>query len=213
MLKGRPGFQEPPEDYVTAAQMLPNHWLTIIDRHWRGDGDELAPVWARLGRWRSDEHGEIVEWEPNPGYRPSPDAYGWAPPVGPADDAVRLVATGYGSEELLALALADAELAVCLDERGGFAVTQASDGTFAVPVFSSAPEREPDRLPPHALTFLPDLLDRLPENTEVLFLSSSAPVGQLVTASALRQGVAALERYKAWAGVARPEVGADGGGP
>ncbi|MYX76146.1 type VII secretion system-associated protein [Streptomyces sp. SID3915] len=197
VLKGRPGFREPPEDYVKAAKVAPDHWLSVIDRHWSGDEGEPPPSWASLGRWRSDEHGEIVEWEANAEYRPSPDAHGWAPPVGPVDAAVQLVATGYASQDLFALMLADAEVAVCVDGDGGLAVTDAEDGTKAVPVFSTSPELEQDKLPPHEVMFVPDLLDRLPEGKEVLFLSSSAPVGQLVTADALRAGKAELERYAA----------------
>ena len=197
VLKGQPGFREPPEDYVKAAKVAPNHWLSVIDPAWSGDEGEPPPLWASLGRWRSDENGEIVEWEVNTEYRPSPDAYGWAPPVSPVDAAVQLVATGYASEDLFALMLADAEVAVCLDESGGLAVTEAEDGTEAVPVFSASPELEEDKLPPHEVMFMPDLLDRLPEGKEVLFLSSSAPVGQLVTVSALRAGKAELEQYEA----------------
>ncbi|GAA2246268.1 hypothetical protein GCM10010145_11540 [Streptomyces ruber] len=193
--RGHPAFREPPQEYVDAARLAPDHWLSVIDRHWDGAAGEAPPVWAMLGRWRSDAHGEIVEWEENPLYRPSPDAYGWDPPVSPADAAVRLVATGYDSEELLALALADAELAVCVDAGGALAVTEAPDGTPAVPVFSTAPGLDQERLPPHELMAVPALLDRLPEDREVLFLSSSAPVGQLLTADALRAGLDAVRRY------------------
>lgn len=195
VLRGRPGFREPPEDYVEAARAAPGHWLSVIDRHWSGDEDEPTPSWAVLGRWRSDADGEIVEWEENAGYRPSPDAHGWAPPVSPVDAAVQLVATGYASEELFALMVADAEVAVCLDDEGGLAVTDAQDGTQAVPVFSNAPELDRDRLPPHETMLVPDLLDRLPEGKEVLVLSSSAPVGQLVTASALLAARTELEEF------------------
>lgn len=194
--RGHPAFREPPQEYVDAARLAPDHWLSVIDRHWNGAPGEAPPVWAVLGRWRSDADGELVEWEENPTYRPSPDAYGWDPPVSPADAAVRLVATGYDSEELLALALADAELAVCVDSEGALAVTEAPDGTPAVPVFSTAPELDQDRLPPHELMPVTALLDRLPEDREVLFLSSSAPVGQLVTADALRAGLAAVRDYE-----------------
>ncbi|MFC4472746.1 type VII secretion system-associated protein [Streptomyces xiangluensis] len=200
VLKGQEGFREPPEDFVRAAKVAPNHWLSVIDRHWSGDEDEPPPSWASLGRWRSDEQGEIVEWEVNTEYRPSPDAHGWARPVSPADAAVQLVATGYGSEELFALVLADAEVAVCVDEDGGPAVSEASDGTPVVVVFSTSPELDQDRLPPHEVMSVPDLLDRLPEGKEVLFVSSSAPVAQLVTASALRESKAALDRYEAEGG-------------
>jgi hypothetical protein len=200
VLKGQEGFREPPEDFVRAAKVAPNHWLAVIDRHWSGDEGEPPPSWASLGRWRSDEQGEIVEWEVNTEYRPSPDALRWGRPVSPADAAVQLVATGYGSEELFALVLADAEVAVCVDEDGEPAVSEASDGTPVVAVFSTSPELEEDRLPPHEVMSVPDLLDRLPEGKEVLFLSSSAPVAQLVTASALRESKAELDRYEAEGG-------------
>ncbi|NEA68404.1 type VII secretion system-associated protein [Streptomyces sp. SID12488] len=207
VLKGQEGFREPPEDYVKAAKVAPDHWLSVIDRHWNGDEDEPPPPWASLGRWRSDANGEIVEWEENPDYRPSPDSYGWAPPVSPVDAALQLVATGYASEELFALMLADAEVAVCVDEHGDLAVTDAQDGTEAVPVFSTSPQLDADRLPPHEVMSVPALLERLPEGREVLFLSSSAPVGQLVTVSALRESKADLERYEAEGGDEFPEPG------
>lgn len=197
VLRGRPGFREPPEDYVRAAVAAPGHWMSVIDRHWNGDEDEPPPSWARLGRWRSDENGEIVEWEENPGYRPSPDAHGWAPPVSPVDAAAQLAATGYASRELFALMLADAELAVCVDGNGGLTVTEAEDGTEAVPVFSASPEPAADELPPHEVMSVPELLERLPAGKDVLFLSSSAPVGQLVTVTELRAGRAELEEYEA----------------
>ncbi|WP_371629944.1 type VII secretion system-associated protein [Streptomyces sp. NBC_00341] len=197
VLRGRPGFREPPEDYVRAASQAPGHWMSVVDRHWNGDEDEPPPSWARLGRWRSDGYGEIVEWEENPGYRPSPDAHGWPPPVSPVDAAVQLVATGYASQELFALMLADAELAVCVDGNGGLTVTEAQDGTEAVPVFSAAPEPAAGELPVHEVMSVPELLDRLPPGREVLFLSSSAPVGQLVTVAELRAGRAELEEYEA----------------
>jgi hypothetical protein len=206
VIKGQEGFRDPPEDYVAAARVAPNHWLSVIDRHWHGDEGEPSPSWASLGRWRSDENGEIVEWEQNTEYRPSPDAYGWAPPVSPVDAAVQLVATGYASEEMFALMLADAEVAVCVDENGGLAVSDAQDGTDAVPVFSPSPELDDAKLPPHEVMSMPHLLERLPEGKEVLFLSSSAPVGQLVTVSVLRESRAELERYEAEGANERPET-------
>ncbi|MFH8617308.1 type VII secretion system-associated protein [Streptomyces sp. NPDC017979] len=190
--RGHPAFHEPPEEYVSAARLAPGHWLSLIDRHWEGDVGEPPPRWAVPGRWRSDARGEIVEWEENPGYRPSPDAYGWAPPVDPADAAVRLVATGYASEDLLALAIADGEVAVCVDAAGAPAVTEAPGGTPAVPVFSPVPGPDADRLPPHRVMPVPALLDRLPEERGVLFLSSSAPVARLLSADELRAALVEL---------------------
>lgn len=197
VLRGEEGFREPPEDFVTAARLAPDHWLSVVDRHWDGADGDIPPAWAVLGRWRSDPQGEIVEWEVNPEYRPSPDAYGWGEPTGPADAAARIVATGYDHEELLALVLADAEVAVCVDGSGAPAVTEAPDGTPAVPVFSPSPRLAADGLPPHEVMPVTDLLDRLPDGSEVLFLSSSAPVAQLLTGQALRAAVADLDRAAA----------------
>lgn len=208
--RGRPGFREPPEEFVAAAKIAPDHWLSVVDRHWEREGEEPVPRWAILGRWRSDEHGEITEWQENTEYRPSPDAYGWSQPVSPADAAVQLVATGYSSEGLLALVLADAEVAVCLDEEGGFAVTEAADGTAAVPIFSPSPGLEQERLPRHEVMLIPDLLDRLPAGKELLFLSSSAPVGHLVTPTALRESKTFLDSVKAGERDDEVEIGTDG---
>ncbi|PNV32604.1 hypothetical protein C1708_10030 [Streptomyces sp. DH-12] len=194
--RGHPRFPDPPDDYVAVARRAPGQWLSAVDRHWDGVAGEVPPAWAVRGHWRSDARGEIVEWAENAAYRPSPDAYGWGPPVSPADAAVRLVATGYDSEELLALVLADAEVAVCVDAAGGPTVAEAPDGTPAVPVFSPAPEADGERLPPHEVMPVPDLVDRLPEGREVLFLSSSAPVSQLVSADALRAAMAEVRRHE-----------------
>ncbi|MFF7649523.1 hypothetical protein ACFZCY_06640 [Streptomyces sp. NPDC007983] len=43
-----------------------------------------------------------------------------------------------------------------------------------------------ERLPDHVMMRVPDLLDRLSEDRELVFLSSSAPVAQLVPVSELR---------------------------
>ena len=185
-LRGEPGFRVPPEDFVAAARVAPDHWLSVVDRHWRAADGAEPPAWAVLGRWRSDDHGEIVEWQRNTAYRPSPDALGWARPVGPADAAAQSVATGYAPEESHVEALTEAELAVCVTEDGRPAVTEAPDGTPAVPVFSVAPELDAGRLPAHRVMPVTDLLERLPPECQVLFLSSSAPVAQIVEADALR---------------------------
>lgn len=186
--RDRPDFPVPPEDIAAAARTAPDHWLSVTDRHWLGaTDDEVPPPWAVLGRWRSDAHGEIVAWEPNPDYRPSPAALGWAPPVSDADAAVHLAATGYGPDADVAEALAEAgSVAVCVTEDGQPAWTRAPGGGHAVPVFPASPRALADRLPPHVMMTLPDLLDRLPPGRDVLFLSSSAPAALLVPADELR---------------------------
>ncbi|MFF0072508.1 type VII secretion system-associated protein [Streptomyces sp. NPDC005494] len=173
---------------MAAARTAPEHWLSVTDRHWLGGTDgEPAPPWAVLGRWRSDAHGEIVEWETNQDYRPSPAALGWAPPVSDADAALHLAATGYGPDADVAEALAEAgEVAVCVDADGEPTWTRAPGGAHAVPVFPVAGRTHPDRLPAHVVMALPVLLDRLPPGRDVMLLSPSAPAALLVPAGDLR---------------------------
>ncbi|MFJ7084035.1 type VII secretion system-associated protein [Streptomyces griseus] len=185
---GERGFPVPPPDMVAAARIAPDHWLSVTDRHWLAESDgEPVPPWAVLGRWRSDAYGEIVAWEPNPDYRPSPAARGWAPPVSDADAAVQLAATGYGPEEDVTLALAEAAaVAVCVSDDGEPAWTRLPGGGHALPVFPESPQAPPDRLPPHVMMTLPELLGRLPPGREIMFLSASAPATLIIRADELR---------------------------
>ncbi|WP_328565026.1 type VII secretion system-associated protein [Streptomyces coelicoflavus] len=197
VLRGQAGFREPPPQFVTAARLAPDHWLTLVDRHWDDADDGVAPPhWALLGRWRSDEHGEIVGWERNPRYRPSPDAHGWGPSDGIADEAARLVATGYDPGPLLVFSLLEEDIAVCLDEQRDPDVIETADGTKAVPVFTVPSDQEVE-VPPYAVMGVLDLLDRLPEERDIVFLSSSAPVYQLVRTSSLRAAADVMERHSA----------------
>ncbi|MFI1226871.1 MULTISPECIES: type VII secretion system-associated protein [unclassified Streptomyces] len=205
---GEPGFPAPPADILAAARSTPEHWLSVTDRHWLGESDdESPPPWAVLGRWRSDERGEIVAWEANPDYRPSPAALGWPPPVSDADAAVHLAATGYGPDADVADALAQAgTVAVCVGQDGRPASTRTPGGTHAVPVFPESPRARADRLPAHVMMTLPELLHRLPEGRNVLFLSSSAPAALLVRADELRA------RWEETAGEQAPGTPARTGG-
>jgi hypothetical protein len=194
---GEPGFPPPPEGIVKAAKLTPDHWLNVVDQQWNGEEGEEPPSWAMLGRWRTDESGEIVEWERNADYRPSPERLGWSEPIGPADKAMQLAATGYGPEDDVARALADADVAVCVDDEGQPAVTETPEGVSAVAVFSTSPDLEQDKLPPHEVMPMPGLLERLRDDEEVLFLSSSAPVALLIEKSALRTAPEGTERSRA----------------
>lgn len=186
--RGEPDFPVPPEDFVAAARTAPDHWLSVTDRHWLGVTDgEPAPPWAVVGRWRSNTQGRIVSWEANPDYRPSPAALGWAPPVDDADAALHLAATGYGPDEDVAEAIAEAgAVAVCVAEDGEPAWTRAPGGSHAVPVFTLPPGASADRLPAHVTMTLPGLLGLLPSGHDVMYLSSSAPAALLVPADELR---------------------------
>ncbi|MGW5370306.1 type VII secretion system-associated protein [Streptomyces sp. NPDC004009] len=148
---GGPDLPAPPEDIVAAARTAPDHWLSVTGWHWPGEPDEgPVPPWAVLDRWRTDRHGEIVEWEANPDCRPSPAALGWGPPVSGADAAVHLAATGYGPDEDVAEALAEpGSVAVCV-ERIVAAVALADD-----PVGD-----RPRRGPPAELTRCPSSRSR-----------------------------------------------------
>ncbi|WP_210592167.1 type VII secretion system-associated protein [Streptomyces sp. GESEQ-35] len=183
---GEPGFPPPPEDISEAAKLAPDHWLGVVDQQWNGEEGEEPPTWAMLGRWRTDEHGEIVEWQRNPDYRPSPERMGWPEPVSSADRAVQRAATGYGPEDDVVRALADAEVAVCVDDEGRPSVDETPEGVPAVAVFSTSSGLEADQLPRHDVMPMTDLLERLGDDEEVLFLSSSAPVALLIGKGALR---------------------------
>ncbi|GHJ23273.1 type VII secretion system-associated protein [Streptomyces albus] len=185
--RGEEGFPEPPEDIVEAAKVAPDHWLNVVDQHWKPEDGQAPPMWARLGRWRSDEHGEIVEWEHNPEYRPSPERLGWPKPHGEVDAAVQRAATGYGPEIAVVEALAGTEVAVCVDEEGRPARSEAPNGTTAVAVFTPGAELpEGQEMPAHEVMHVDRLLDQLADGEEVLFLSSTAPVAHLVDPAELR---------------------------
>ncbi|OSP43985.1 hypothetical protein B7767_07315, partial [Streptomyces sp. 13-12-16] len=106
-----------PDDIREAGRLAPDHWLGVVDPMWSGEGK--PPEWAMTGRWRSGLDGEIVEWEDNPDYRPSPRALGWPEPEDEVDRAVQLASTGYGPGEAVPAALAGREVAVLTAPGGG----------------------------------------------------------------------------------------------
>lgn len=183
-----------PDHIREAARQAPDHWLGLIDPAWSGEG--TPPNWALVGQWRSDLDGEIVEWQDNEEYQPSPKAMGWPDPTDPVDEAVQLAATGYGPAETVTHTLATAEVAVFLAPGGGLLSAVAPDDeTPIVPVFTS-----PDHL--HAagrLSFkpmkVPELLDRLPEG-HLIYLNASGPVSMTVESGALREAVEAAARME-----------------
>ncbi|MFD8902125.1 type VII secretion system-associated protein [Streptomyces ardesiacus] len=202
---------EPPQEYVEAARLAPDHWLYLPDPAWRGEGP--PPDWAVVGQWRSDSDGTIVEWEDNPEYRPSPEAMGWPEPADEIDRAIQLATTGYGPAEDVTAALSGAEVAVLVTADGEPVRASAPDGTPAVPVYTSPRYlHAAGRLASQNLP-VGTLLTRVPPG-HALYLNSTAPVGMVLPteglADLLEEGAARND------GASHSSTGAvavDGGGP
>lgn len=180
----RDEIPEPPQEFIDAAKLAPDHWLYLIDPAWKGEGP--PPEWAVVGQWRSDLDGEIVEWEDNEDYQPSPEALGWPEPADAVDAAIQLATTGYGPAEDVTTALARAEVAVLVTASGEPVSASAPDGTAIVPVFTSPRYLHlAGRLGFEQLR-VGALLERLPEGHS-LCINSSAPVSMIMTAEGLEE--------------------------
>jgi hypothetical protein len=179
-----------PDDIREAARLAPDHWLGMVDPAWSGEGP--PPEWAMVGQWRSDESGQVVEWQKNEDYRPSPAMLGWPEPVDPVDAAVQLAATGYGPGEEVTRALADAELAVLVRADGQPVTAATTEGTAVVPAFTSPPYLE--LAGPLAYEVMPVtvLVDRIPEE-HLLYLNPTGPIPVVMEAESLRAAIAERE--------------------
>ncbi|MEV6947469.1 type VII secretion system-associated protein [Streptomyces sp. NPDC051172] len=182
----------PVSDYIReAARQAPDHWFWMIDPTWSGDG--VPPEWAMVGKWRSGLDGEIVEWQHNEDYRPSPRALGWAEPTDPVDAAVQLAVTGYGPAEDVTRALVTADVAAFVTPGGGLLTAVAPDDEMpVVPVFTS-----PDHLRAAGhLSFrtlrVPELLEQVPVD-HLIYLNASGPVSMTLEPDVLREAVEAAE--------------------
>ncbi|MFF5900922.1 type VII secretion system-associated protein [Streptomyces argenteolus] len=194
---------EPPPDILEAARFAPGHFLYMTDPNWQGEGP--APSWAVFGRWRTDARGEIVDWEDNEEYRPSPEALGWRPPADPVDEAAQRAVTGYGPVSEVPRALAQLpHVAVVTEPDGAPRVVPAPDGILAIPVFTMPPESDGEAdgdgngaaalpgLPPHRVISVTELLG-LAEDTPLLYLSPTAPVTTTIDVDMLRAAVEGRE--------------------
>ncbi|MEV7601202.1 type VII secretion system-associated protein [Kitasatospora sp. NPDC089797] len=177
-----------PEHVREAARLAPDHWIGVVDPAW---GDKAAPPeWAVLGHWRSDEAGETEEFLPNPEYRPSPQALGWAAPTDAVDAAVQLAATGYGPGEDVVRCLTRTRVAVPLAPDGQLLAAVDPAGTPVVLAFTAGGHWAAGGRLGHALLDLPGLLERLPEGHGVL-LNPTADAMLTVNPDALRAAVPA----------------------
>ncbi|MGW1412669.1 type VII secretion system-associated protein [Streptomyces sp. NPDC002403] len=167
----------PPQWALDAARQAPGHWLYLPDPNWEGQG--MPPTWAVLGRWRSNAHGQIVEWQDNDEYRPSPEALDWPEPADAVEAALQRAATGYGPQEDLVRALAEAEhVAVALDEDGEPRIATTLEGLPAIAVFSAslAGGAVNVDVPDHQVMSVTELLPLLPGKAErLLYLGLSSP--------------------------------------
>ncbi|CAL9431315.1 type VII secretion system-associated protein [Streptomyces sp. Tu 3180] len=176
-----------PDDIREAGRLAPDHWLGVIDPMWSGPGE--PPEWAMPGRWRSGPDGEIVEWQENPDYRPSPRALGWPEPEDEVDRAIQLASTGYGPGEAVPAALAGREVAVLTAPGGGPLSAVAPDGTPVVPLFTSSVFLHTAGRFAFELVGVDDLVPRVPEG-HALYLNPSAAVGMLLEPDAVRDAAA-----------------------
>ncbi|MFB7781074.1 type VII secretion system-associated protein [Streptomyces bauhiniae] len=178
---------EIPDDLRAAAKRAPDHWLGMVDPAWSGDGP--PPSWAVRGQWRSDADGEIVQWEENEEYRPSPSARGWPPPTDEVDEAVQLAVTGYGPAEEVTRCLAQAEVAVPVDAEGQPLLAATPDGIPVVPVHTSAAQIDALGRLAYEAVAVARLLDVL-EPEHRLLLNPSGAASLLLETDALRRAVA-----------------------
>ncbi|WP_210592166.1 type VII secretion system-associated protein [Streptomyces sp. GESEQ-35] len=189
----------PPEEFIEAARLAPNHWLYLIDPAWSGDGP--PPEWAVVGQWRSDFDGEIVEWQDNEDYRPSPGAMGWPEPTDEVDAAIQLATTGYGPAEDVTSALGRAEVAVLVTAEGDPVRASAPDGTPVIPVYTSPQYLHLAGRLGFEQVKAREFLDRIPEGYS-LCLNSSAPVSMVLHTDGLEE---AMDRAEAEPG-SEPET-------
>ncbi|MFF7649524.1 type VII secretion system-associated protein [Streptomyces sp. NPDC007983] len=195
---------EPPEEFVKAAKLAPNHWLYLTDPAWKGEGP--PPDWAVVGQWRSDDDGEIVEWQDNENYQPSPEALGWPEPEDDVDAAIQLATTGYGPAEDVTAALAKAEVAVLVTAGGEPVSASAPDGTAVVPIYTSPRYLHAAGRLGFERVRVPAFLERLPEGHS-LCINSSAPVSMVMTTDGLADIMAAAaEAPEEEAGTEESEV-------
>ncbi|MEU3145150.1 MULTISPECIES: type VII secretion system-associated protein [unclassified Streptomyces] len=184
----------PPEDVVEAARLAPEHWISMIDPGWPGEG--VPPDWAVIGRWRTGATGEIEEWEDNEAHRPSPESLGWPEATDGVDEALQLAVTGYGPAEDVLRALATAEVAVLTLPDGTPVTAAVEGGRLVVPVLTAAPHL--DAVGGFAFEHVTasDLLDRLPHG-HALYVNPAGPAGTVLEPGPLAETIASRRRTDA----------------
>ena len=184
-----------PDEIVRAALAAPDHWLGMVDPAWKGDGP--PPSWAIVGQWRSGLQGEIVEWQDNGDYQPSPRALGWPDATDAVDEAVQLAATGYGPGDDVTKTLAVADVAVLMTADDEPTRTASGDGTAVVPVYTSPTHLHAAGRFKFEVMGASAALALLPDG-HLLYLNSSAAVSMTVDSDALREAIEAAQDEAAY---------------
>ncbi|MFC8662455.1 type VII secretion system-associated protein [Streptomyces sp. NPDC057199] len=191
---------EPPPEVVEAARHLSDQWVSVPDPAWSGDSGEgdgenggAPPDWAIPGRWRVGPTGEIVGWEDNEAYRPSPEALGWPAPTDPVESAIQLAVTGYGPAVDVLRTLAAAEVAVFTAPDGGWAALRSADGEAVIPVFTSPLYSRAVGDYEARLVQVPELVEELPAGYS-LYVNPSGPAGMIMDTEALVEEIVAQAR-------------------
>ncbi|MFI2508628.1 type VII secretion system-associated protein [Streptomyces sp. NPDC018972] len=185
--RGGTAMPTPPDDIVEAARLAPDHWISMIDPGWDGEG--VPPDRVVVGRWRTGATGEIEEWEDNEAYRPSPESLGWPEPTDDVDRALQLAVTGYGPAEDVLRALATAEVAVLTLPDGSLVTAAVEDGGLVVPVFTAPPHLDSVGGFAFERVTVPALLDRLPPG-HALYVNPASPVGSVLEPDQLTETIA-----------------------
>ncbi|MFD5191629.1 type VII secretion system-associated protein [Streptomyces sp. NPDC058357] len=162
-----------PDHIREAAREAPDHWIGVVDPAWTDAAP--PPPWAVAGEWRSGLDGDVVEWQANDDYRPSPRALGWPEPTDPVDAAVQLAVTGYGSLDDAVEALAGAEVMVLRGPDGGPLSVIGADGAPAVPVFTAVPHQPFDGALAHDRVSVADLVRGLAPDEVRLSVNPAGP--------------------------------------
>jgi hypothetical protein len=173
-----------PEWVLRAARLAPDSWIQLVDPAW--PTDLIPPVYAIAGAWRSDVDGEVVEFEANPDYRPSPRAQGLPAPTDSLDAAVQAGASGYGPPDAVLDELMEATVTVpTLAPDGPLRTGNDPAGQPVLAVYSASRQFQAFEIGPCRVLAGRELADVLPEGHDIL-INPGAVLAARIPGSALR---------------------------
>jgi hypothetical protein len=167
-----------------AARLAPDSWIQLVDPAW--PTDLIPPVYAIAGGWRADMDGEVVEFQANPDYRPSPRAQGLPAPTDSLDAAVQAGASGYGPPDAVLDELMKATVAVpTLASDGPLRTGKDPAGHPVLAVYSAPSQFQALEPGPWRTLSGRELADVLPEGHDIL-INPGAVLAARIPGSALR---------------------------